>query len=111
MYALLSVLLSFEFYSLYSKQYEKYILAEIESDSQEVHFLSTHFTIPYLFLFIKKLEDIFNEMERLHRDLRVIKTILPDKFNLGVFLVDITEFKQIILNEILQKDALIKKQL
>lgn len=43
-------------------------------------------------------------MERLHRDIHVIKTIIPDQFNLGVFLVDVTEFKTAVINEILQKD-------
>ena len=42
-------------------------------------------------------------MDRLERDLQVMKIILPDKFNLGVFLVDITEYKTVITNEIKNK--------
>ncbi|KAL4447013.1 hypothetical protein ABPG74_014985 [Tetrahymena malaccensis] len=92
-YGLLKVLLSFEFYFLYSKQYEKFLIAEIESNQLE------------------RLEEVFKEMDRLYRDMHIIKSIMPDKFNLGVFLVDVADFKAAMMSEIMQKDALIKNKL
>jgi len=48
-------------------------------------------------------------MKKLQRDLHTFRTVLPDQFNLGVFIVDIAEYKSAVMNEILSKDALIKK--
>lgn len=50
-------------------------------------------------------------MKKLQRDLHTFRAVLPDQFNLGVFIIDISEYKSAVVNEIINKDALIKKQL
>lgn len=44
----------------------------------------------------------------LSRDLQMIRFVIPDLINIGVFVVDIKEFKSAVLTEIKSKQELIK---
>lgn len=50
-------------------------------------------------------------MERLQRDRRVMECVFPDTYNLGVFAVDLREFKTLVIAEINIKENLVKEHL
>lgn len=78
-YSLLFLLLRFEFYVLYKDKYEQYIQNEINDDN---------------------LESVFIEASLIQRDINFLTLRFPDSINLGVIIVDVKEFKDVILKEI-----------
>ena len=78
-YSLLFLLLRFEFYVMYKDKYEQYIQNEINDDN---------------------LESVFIEASLIQRDINFLTLRFPDLINLGVIIVDVKEFKDIILKEI-----------
>ena len=64
---------------MYKDKYEQYIQNEINDDN---------------------LESVFIEASLIQRDINFLTLRFPDLINLGVIIVDVKEFKDIILKEI-----------
>ena len=64
---------------MYKDKYEQYIQNEINDDN---------------------LESVFIEASLIQRDINFLTLRFPDLINLGVIIVDVKEFKDVILKEI-----------
>lgn len=86
-YSLLLLLNRFEFYYLHCENYEKYIRQMFEENI---------------------LEEAFQEEERIKKDVVFFESNLPDEVNVGVFLVDMRDFKTTTITEMNKKLELIR---
>jgi len=63
----------------------------------------------FLIFFLKQLEAVFNEVDKMESDYEFMKVRMIDEMNLGLFLVDTKEYKEVLMSEIRSKISFAKK--
>jgi len=58
---------------------------------------------------LKQLEAVFNEVDKMESDYEFMKVRMIDEMNLGLFLVDTKEYKEVLMSEIRSKISFAKK--